>query len=1216
MKTTNAARPRRGVQPGAASFLAQSWLTAGWLLASAAAAPAQIYVGFEPWSFAAAENSGAVTLRVLRWGDTNQPVAVDYATSDGSATADVDYRASSGTLTFGPGETEQIISIPILNDLLPEPAEGFSVVLFNPTADVSVSPRIAYVSILDNDRGPQFSPAGYEVQENAGSAIMTVTLSTDETSTVTVDYASSYSEWEFAATPGEDYVPVSGTLTFAPGVTSQSFTIPVLNDGLTEGDEYVFLTLSNVSGVTSVGPVTNAWLTIHDNDFGVQFTPARYSVWETSGVATITVRRDDDWPGEVTVNYATSDGSATAGADYTARSGTLHFATGETQKSFTVSILNDGLAEGAEKLNLTLSGLAGAVSFGTNTNALVTIVDDERPSDPTTRNRQVLAAGDDQTLALKTDGSLWAWGGGWSNVPVRVGSDTDWASVAAGCLALKTDGSLWQCGGVSSPPTQIGTDQDWAAVAAGNSAVLALKTDGSRWAWGYNRLGFFGDGNVWNSAPLPFQVDSNEGWLSIVAGIDHAMGLRSDGSLWGWGGNNHGQLGLGPVVGTALTPQRVTEENDWEIVVTAGGRDTWDVSDGDTLALKTDGSLWAWGANWNGQLGDGSFQSTYVPVPIGSQNDWATLAASPSHTVALKTDGSLWAWGANWAGQLGNGTWDSTNSPTRVDSDHDWVAIAAGRYHTVGLKVDGSLWVWGANGSGQLGLGLDAAVATNVPVRIGAGNDWALPAAVTGEFRITERSVGPNGRLQLAFTHTNSRAYYVLCRGPTVTNIDQPVEVRLASSLPLVLTDPTPAASNGSAFYRLRAVPLNQPLDLDADGIDDIYELRHARFLNPLDAADATQDFDGDGRSNRREYRDRSNPAQAQQWQVVAAGLYHSVVLKSDGSLWAWGDNSYGQLGDGTAEWWRAAPVRIGADNDWVSVAAGRHALGGDHTVALKQDGTLWAWGANFVGQLGLGASFDMTNVPVRVGTERNWAAVAAGDGFTVALKTDGTLWGWGINLVTSSNLGFLPRQISYDWDWRAVAVGGGHALALKKDGSLWAWGDNWVGQCGLGTDGPSGVTVVREWTRVGTDTDWTAVAASGDGDWFDGTHSLALKADGSLWAWGHGARGELGLGPVQFDMTVPTRVGAETNWMGIAASCGRSLARQRDGTLWAWGGELGDRPVLLDGNRDWRSFTCGGPPYDAFILALKDEGSLWEGLPPNFTPRRIGTDTDWGTPP
>ena len=242
------------------------------------------------------------------------------------------------------------------------------------------------------------------------------------------------------------------------------------------------------------------------------------------------------------------------------------------------------------------------------------------------------------------------------------------------------------------------------------------------------------------------------------------------------------------------------------------------------------------------------------------------------------------------------------------------------------------------------------------------------------------------------------------------------------------------------------------------------------------------------------------------------------MALKQDGTLWAWGHNWKGQLGDGTTVN-KNIPVQIGTDT-WQAVAAGY-----SHTVALKQDGTLWAWGDNEHGQLGDGTTVNK-NIPVQIGEESAWQAVATWGSHTVALKQDGTLWAWGHNWKGQLGDGIIvnktsPVQIGTD-TWQAVAAGSDHTVVLKDDGTLWAWGDNEAGQLGDETTVNKNIPV-----QIGEESAWQAVAAGVD-------HTVALKDDGTLWAWGDNEAGQLGDG-TQENKTSPVQISlpaTPTGWI------------------------------------------------------------------------------------
>ena len=218
-------------------------------------------------------------------------------------------------------------------------------------------------------------------------------------------------------------------------------------------------------------------------------------------------------------------------------------------------------------------------------------------------------------------------------------------------------------------------------LATGVGHTLALRLDGSLWAWGDNSDGQLGDGTL-NDRSLPVRVGHD--FRAVAAGAKHSAALRSDGSLWIWGSNFSDQIGDGGRE-IRMTPYKV---GDGFQSVAAGGR----LLDGHTVAVKTDGSLWAWGSNQFGQLGDGSLQNRNAPVRIGE--GFQKIAASGAQSLALQSDGHLWAWGSNKFGQLGDGSMKPSSQPVLVGTG--FAAMAAGSGHSLAMKADGTVWSWGA----------------------------------------------------------------------------------------------------------------------------------------------------------------------------------------------------------------------------------------------------------------------------------------------------------------------------------------------------------------------------------------------------------------------------------------------------------------------------------------------------------------------------------------
>ena len=761
-----------------------------------------------------------------------------------------------------------------------------------------------------------------------------------------------------------------------------------------------------------------------------------------------------------------TNGSPASGVAITLRSGELDFsAVTADDGSFIVNGVptTSGVAA-LTAIQQTASGrlvaVLGDVALASSGNTFVgnlTLM----PFQPRTQEDFVAAEG--HTVALKDDGSLWAWGNNGNGqlgngtfvgtaVPARIGIETNWQAIA--CLfhhtvARRTDGTLWAWGENGSGqlgigpgffrvlnPTQVGTNTNWLSAAAGSSHTVAIQSDGSLWAWGNNCCGQLGDGTAVD-ADTPRRIGTETNWWRVFSGISHNVALKTDGSLWAWGDNGSGQLGIRSTIFRTNTPVRVGTNTNWVSIACGYSY---------TMALTSDGRLWAWGENSEGALGIGTLRNTNAPTAVGTNTDWAFIAAGNHVTAALKLDGSLWVWGYNGYGQLANGTFRRTNAPIRMGAATGWQAVKAGAGHIAALRTGGELWTWGDNQWNQSGNGTLRTV--NTPMPMGNETNWSL--------------------FTCSYTHT-----LALKTDGSLWGWGQNDFAHLGDGTSIHRAVPTRVGTN--TWRTLAPGATQHSMAVQSDGSLWGWGGNSSGQL-------------GIGASTFFTNR----PARAGievAWEAIACGWSHSVGLKTNGSLWAWGNGSVGQLGMGALNNTNA-PAQVGTASDWVAVASGQF-----HTMGIKTDGSLWIWGDNNCGKLGNG-TFERTNVPTRIGLETNWRAVAGGDNHTLALKTDGSLWVWGCDRAI--DLTNAPAQIGSQTDWRAIAAGSAHNAAVKTDGTLWAWGFNGYGQVGNGT-----FEDVLTPTQIGADTNWIAVSCGN-------RHTIARKADGRLFSWGDNEYGQI----------------------------------------------------------------------------------------------------------
>ena len=320
------------------------------------------------------EDIGTLVLTVVRTGVIDTLVTLPFNTADGSALSGVDYTGDTNTLTFGTNVASQTISIPVLNDRLEEGTETFTVVLGTPGGEASLGTNTTtVVTLLDNDSTLFFTTNATMVFESAGS----VTLNVGRTGYTNNVVSADFTTLAASALAGSDYVGTSGSLIFALGVTNNPITVVIINDQLEESTESFNVRLTNVVGEASFSSVTNVAVTVLDNDSTLELTVNSATVVESVGSVTFTVSRTGFLSTTVTLPFSTLNGSATAGADFTATTNVLTFATNVSSQQIIVPIVNDTVVESTEAFTLQLYTPGGEASLGTRTLATITITDDD-----------------------------------------------------------------------------------------------------------------------------------------------------------------------------------------------------------------------------------------------------------------------------------------------------------------------------------------------------------------------------------------------------------------------------------------------------------------------------------------------------------------------------------------------------------------------------------------------------------------------------------------------------------------------------------------------------------------------------------------------------------------------------------------------------------------------------------------------------------------------
>lgn len=913
--------------------------------------------------------------------------------------------------------------------------------------------------------------------------------------------------------------------------------------------------------------------------------------------------------------------------------------------------------------------LMGMAAWGTNAYGQLGnngISNQSAPVSVTTRGQMAgktvtrLAAGQFHSLALTADGHLFSWGnnssgqlGNNSTQKTRVPVDVDASGVLAGkvlvavaagndhSLAIASDGMAYAWGFNNSGQLGSGnltqslvpvavntsgglTGKALVAVAAGNGHSLALSSEGLVYSWGSNAYGALGHTSLGNGS-IPVAVDTSgvlasKTIVAISGGNFFSLALSSDGQVFSWGYNGFGQLGNNSTT-SSTAPVIVNTSGELSgksVVAVAAGY-------AHSLALTADGKVFAWGENGSGQLGNSSTSRSPVPVAVNTSGAMVgktvvAIAAGQDHSVAITLDGMIFTWGT-------------------IDTIHSSVPVAVTTSGAPpGRLVSSIVAGWGHN-MALLDLGppsvtrhpvsQTAAAGATVAFTATAGNEfpstvqWQVsPTGTAGTFSdIVDNASATTGTLTLAnvMASQNGYAYQAVFSNSS--------GYRVTAMATLTLVDWTATITSGSdvPFQGVGVVasgPLNVQLGFaPAPGThltvvkNDGTSFIMGAFSNAPQGGTIPLTFNGVTYNYLANYYGGNGRSLVLQWPLirmaawgenrngclgngttttsllpvkalvggalagktlvkVCAGSDFSLGLTSEGKLFAWGQGIDGQLGVNSQSS-SSVPVEVTASGALAGKTIVSMAAGSSHALALTSDGQVFAWGVNGYGQVGIGSPDFRILSPVALGSAGVFdgkivVAISAGGDHSMALTSEGRVFTWGMNYSgelgdgTSISYSRLPLEVMTSEELAgqtivAIAAGLSHCLALAADGRLFAWGANGGGKLGINSTRDSHVptAVIMSGALAGK----TVTAITG------GWHSLALTADNMLFAWGYNTYGELGNGTLS-DSWVPVAVNQSGVLSGKTLSviaCGsyHSVVMNPAGNCYTWGqntqGQLGN---------------------------------------------------------
>ncbi len=814
-----------------------------------------------------------------------------------------------------------------------------------------------------------------------------------------------------------------------------------------------------------------------------------------------------------------------------------------------------------------------------------------------------ISVGNAYSLAIDKNGRAWAWGlNTYGNLgdnsttsrltPVSVlGAVKTFCEISGGngySLAIDKNGRAWAWGintnnergsgsfQIFSPVSVLGTVKTFCQITCGQLFSLAIDKNGRAWAWSANTNGQLGD-NTTTSKLTPVSVlGAVKTFCQITGGTNHTLAIDKNGRAWAWGLNTSGQLGDNTIV-SKLTP----------VSVLGAVKTFCQISGGDlhSLAIDKNGRAWAWGSNTAGQLGDNSTVSKLTPVSVrGAVKTFCQITGNTTYSLALDKNGRAWAWGANTNGNLGDTSTTRRLTPVSVaGAVKTFCQISAGiplaaigSTHSLAIDKNGRAWAWGANTNGQLGNGAIACVYTPISItgalktfcKISTGDGFSLAIDKNGRAWAWGSNAGGN----LGDNSVTSRASPVSVLG-TVRTFCKITAGGVASSTTFSLA----IDKNGRLWTwgyngvgqlgNNTVVSQRTPVSV-AGAVKTFCEISNGcnqAFSLAIDKNGRAWAWgiNGNGQLGDGTTTSRLTPVSVagtvRTFCKVSVGGFHSLAIDKNGRLWAWGNNSNGQLGNNATGTSVCSPVCVcGAIKTFCHIAGGN-----SQSIAIDKYGQAWGWGFNGSGQTGDGSATDR-RTPVSVeGQKKTFCKIASGNGVSLAIDNYGRLWGWGFNGNSqvgnnSSAAMRTPTRVCTNRTFCEITAGNTHVTAVEKNGRVWVWGTNATGQLAnpIAATGVSALTPVSVAGAIKT---FCKIAAGA-------TASLALDKNGKGWGWGLNSDGRLGVARVNWDRFIgngtssnfwvnsPTEIYGNKTFCTIAFRANTGYAVDYRGRAWAWG--------------------------------------------------------------